>query len=164
MLRRRLRPLTVMTIVAVATAIIAGCGTNVWGRSGIEGYWKGQMIEESTTSQGRTLNSRSKGRPRRILLELEEDAGVVQGRFAQSYDMIAFRQIDDENSRQVSTYPVIGTLDGTQLRLSFTIEAGGICDIDAVAGERMIVGTYVVHGSTGDSGETQSGRFEIERY
>ena len=66
--------------------------------------------------------------------------------------------------RQVSTYAVTGTLDGSQFRIRFSVEAGRTYQVDAVVNERVIAGSYVAQYSKDSAEETRSGRFEIERY
>jgi hypothetical protein len=122
------------------------------------------MVEETITDRTATTSRWANERPRRILLRLEESGGIVQGRFARSSDAIAFRQIDNEGSRRLSTYAVTGTLDGSRFRIRFSAEAGRTYQVDAVAGGRVIAGNYVSQFSTNGVEETRSGQFEIERY
>ena len=122
------------------------------------------MVEETITDRTSTTSSGAGVQPRRILLKLEENAGVLQGRFAKSSDAIAFRQIDSEGSRHVLTYLITGTLDGPRLRIRFPAEAGRTYEVAAAVNERMIVGSYVVNYSVNGAEKTTSGRFEIERY
>ena len=153
-----------MLLVAAISLLVAGCDSSGHGRMAVDGYWKGQMVEETITNRTSTTSSGANERPRRILLRLEESEGIVQGRFARSSDAIAFRQIDNAGSRQVSTYAVKGTLDGSRFRIRFSVEAGRTYQVDAVVNERVIAGSYVAQYSTDSAEETRSGRFEIERY
>ena len=132
-------------------------------KPGVDGYWKGQMIGELLVDQGSTPNNGANRAPRRILLKLEESAGIVEGRFAQSSDVIAFRQIASEGSRHVSTYAVTGTLEGTRVRLSFEAETGRTFEIDGLVNEGVITGSYVERYPTGPSQATGTGQFEVER-
>jgi hypothetical protein len=122
------------------------------------------MIEEVLTGQGPMPAGRGNKPPRGTLLQLEESAGIVQGRFAESPDVIAFRQIGSESSRRVSTYSVTGTLDGPRVRLSFSAESGRTFEVDGLVNEGVIKGTYVSRCSTARSQATESGQFEIERF
>ncbi len=151
-------------LVAATSLLVAGCDSSGHERMAVDGYWKGQMVEETITDRTSTTSSWANERPRRILLRLEESEGIVQGRFARSSDAIAFRQIDNEGSRRVSTYAVTGTLDGSRFRMRFSVEAGRTYQVDAVVNERVIAGSYVAQYSTDGAEETRSGRFEIERY
>jgi hypothetical protein len=153
-----------MLLVATTSSLVAGCDSFGWERTAVDGYWKGQMVEETITDRTATTSRWANERPRRILLRLEESGGIVQGRFARSSDAIAFRQIDNEGSRRLSTYAVTGTLDGSRFRIRFSTEAGRTYQVDAVAGGRAIAGNYVSQFSTNGVEETRSGRFEIERY
>ena len=113
-----------------------------------------------------TSSTRVSTRPRRILLQLSETAGKVSGTFAQSSDAIAFRQLESGNPRSVSTHQLTGTRDGQKIRMSFSNDAGGAFEVDALVNEKSIAGTYsVTYGSTKPvAGVTEKGRFEIERY
>jgi hypothetical protein len=153
-----------MSLLATTISLVAGCDSSGWERTAVDGYWKGQMVEEGTTDQTSTTNRWANERPQRILLRLEESEGIVQGRFASSSDAVTFRQIDNEGSRRVSTYAVTGTLDGSRFRIRFSTEAGRTYQVDAVVNERVIAGRYVAQYSTYGAEETRSGRFDIERY
>ena len=154
----------VMFLVGMAMFVVAGCDSMGWGKTGVHGNWKGQMVSKPGSHDGATCNARSNGPPRRILLRLEESAGIVQGRIAHSSDVIAFRQIDDGGYRNVSTQAVTGTLDGSRIRIRFSAGGGRTSEVDAVVNGRVIAGSYVTHGSAEDAGEMTSGRFEIERF
>jgi hypothetical protein len=153
-----------MLLVATTSSLVTGCDSYGWEPTAVDGYWKGQMVEETITGRTSTTNRGANERPRRILLRLEESEGIVQGRFAMSSDAIAFRQIDNEGTRRVSTYAVTGTLDGSRFRVRFSAEAGRTYQVDAVVNERVIAGRYVAQYSTDGAKETRSGRFDIERY
>ena len=142
----------------------AGCGTNGQGTSGVEGFWKGHMIEYSITDPGEAPHSLVTERPRRILLRLEEGAGIVNGLFAQSADAVAFKQIGNGSSRHVSTRAVTGTLDGSSIRLRFSAESGYTYEIDALVKERVIAGGYVARLAIDGTERTLSGEFDIERF
>lgn len=153
-----------MLLVAVTSALVSGCESSSREQTGVDGYWKGQMVEQTITDQASTMSSRATVRPRRILLKLEESAGIVQGRFARSSDVVAFRQIGNDSSRRVTMHVVAGTLDGPRVRLSFSAEAGRTFQIDALVDKHVIVGSYVARHSTGRTQDATSGRFEIERF
>ena len=113
-------------VVFLAVAMLpsfGGCHSTGRDKPGVDGYWKGQMIEDvALTGHGASPPYAANERPRRILLKLEESAGLVQGRFAQSSDLIAFRQIDNKihvvspplRSRESSMLP--GSASGSQPR------------------------------------------------
>jgi hypothetical protein len=147
-----------------SASLVAGCGAFGLGQSGVDGFWKGQLIEEGFAESGMPLESRENRRPRRILLRLEEGSGIVEGRFAQSSDAVAFRLIGEEGSRSVAAYPVTGTLDGTRLHIRFPAETGLTYEVDAIVGERVIEGSYIARDTSADSQQTLSGRFEVERF
>jgi hypothetical protein len=153
-----------MLLVAATIFLVAGCDSSGGERIAVDGYWKGQIVEETITDRTSTMSRWANERPRRILLRLEESDGIVQGRFARSSDAVAFRQTDNEGSRRVSTYAVTGTLDGSRLRIRFSAEAGRTFQVDAVVNERMITGSYTAKYPTDGAQETRSGRFEIERF
>ena len=121
------------------------------------------MVEEIITGRTSTTSSWANMQPRRVLLKLEGSEGIVQGRFAQSSGVIAFRQIDNEGSRGVSTYAVTGMLDGSRFRIHSSAETDRTYEVDAVVNERVIAGRYVAQYSMDGAEETKSGRFEIER-
>ena len=154
----------VMFLVGMAVFAVSGCDSFHWGKTGVDGDWKGQMVSEASSDDGATRSARSNEQPRRILLRLEESAGIVQGRIAHSSDVIAFRQIDDGGYRNVSTQVVTGTLDGSRIRFRFSAGVGRTSEVDAVLNGRVIAGSYVTHGAADDADETTSGRFEIERF
>ena len=153
-----------MLLVAATSFLVAGCDSSGDGKMAVDGYWKGQMLEETLTDRTSTTSGWANERPHRILLRLAESEGIVQGLFAMSSDAIAFRQIDNGGSRLVSTYAVTGTLDGSRFRIRFAVDAGRTYQDDAVVNERVIAGSYVAQYSTYGAEETKSGRFEIERY
>ena len=153
-----------MLLVAATSLLVAGCDSSGRERIAVDGYWKGQMVEEIITDRTSTTSSWASVRPRRILFKFEDSEGIVQGLFAMSSDAIAFRQIDNEGSRRVSTYAVTGTLDGSRFRIRFSEEAGRTYEVDAVVNEHVIAGSYVAQYSMDGAKETRSGRFEIERY
>jgi len=164
MLRRNQRTVRVMFLVGIAMFAVSGCDSFHWGKTGVDGDWKGQMVSEASSDDGATRSARSNEQPRRILLRLEESSGIVQGRIAHSSDLIAFRQVDDGGYRNVSTQAVTGTLDGSRIRIRFSAGGGRTSEVDAVLNGRVIAGSYVTHGSADDADETTSGRFEIERF
>jgi len=164
MLRRNQRSVRIMFLVGMAMFAVSGCDSFHWGKTGVDGDWKGQMVSEASSDDGATRSARSNEQPRRILLRLEESSGIVQGRIAHSSDVIAFRQIDDGGYRNVSTQAVTGTLDGSRIRIRFSAGGGRTSEVDAVLNGRVIAGSYVTHGSADDADETTSGRFEIERF
>ena len=153
-----------MLLVAATSLLVAGCDSSGHGRMAVDGYWKGQMLEDTITDRTSTTSGWANERPHRILLRLAESEGIVQGLFAMSSDAIAFRQIDNEGSRRLSTYAVTGNLDGSRFRIRFSVEAGRTYQVDAIVNERVIAGNYVAQYSTDGAEETRSGRFEIERY
>ena len=155
-----------MLLIALATSLVSGCDSLGPSTPGVEGYWKGQMVEETTGDQRKALDARNDRRPRRILMRLQQEDEIVQGVFAQSSDVIAFRQIEDAGARRVSTHPVAGALDGRQLRISFPGEAGRTVEVEATVSAKMIVGRYIATSSAVDSrpDATTSGTFEIERF
>lgn len=130
----------------------------------VDGYWKGQMLEQGIDDQTPTTGRRTDMRPRRILLELGEGSGIVQGRFARSSDMVAFRLTGDEGSRRIATSAVTGTLDGAQIRLRFSADDGHAYEVDAVVDGRAMVGGYVARYQADGAELTRSGQFEIERF
>lgn len=146
-------------LVLAISLLLAGCDPSGHGRTAVDGYWKGKMVEEIITDRASTAGSWANELPRQILLRLEESDGIVQGRLARSSDAIAFRQIDNAGSRQVSAYAVTGTLDGSRFRIRFSVEAGGTYEVDAVVAERVIAGSYVAQYSTDSAKETRAGRF-----
>jgi hypothetical protein len=75
------------------SSLLTGCDSIGWGPVSVDGYWKGQIVRAETANQGPAPSGGDSARPRRILMQLEDDAGVVRGRFAQSLDMVAFRQL-----------------------------------------------------------------------
>jgi hypothetical protein len=164
MLRLNQRTVRVMFLAGMAMFAVSGCDSFEWGKTGVNGDWKGQMVSESSSDDGSTRSARSTEQTRRILLRLEESSGIVQGRIAHSSDVIAFRQIDDGGYRNVLTQAVAGTLDGSRIRIRFLAGGGKTSEVDAVLNGRVIAGSYVTHGSADDADETTSGRFEIERF
>jgi hypothetical protein len=153
-----------LLLAVFSVSLVAGCGSSGVGQSGVDGFWKGQLIEEASVESGMPLEARENQRPRRILLRLEESSGSVDGRFALGSDAVAFRRMDEEGSRSVATQPVTGTFDGTRLRIRFPSEAGLAYEVDAVVDNGVIEGTYVASNSSGGRQLTLSGRFELERY
>ena len=164
MLRRNQRTVRVMFLVGMAMFVVSGCDSLGWGKTGVDGDWKGQMVSEASSDDGATRSARSYDNARRILLSLEESAGLVRGRIAYSSDVIAFRQADNAGNRNVSTQAVTGTLDGSRIRIRFSAGGGRTSEVDAVLNGRVIAGSYVTHGTADDSDATTSGRFEIERF
>lgn len=164
MLRRNQRTVRAMFLVGMAMFVVSGCDSFGWGKTGVHGNWKGQMVSGASSDDGATRNARSNEPPRRILLRLEESAGIVQGRIAHSSDVIAFRKIDDGGYRNVSTQAVTGTLDGSRIRIRFSAGGGRTSEVDAVLNGRVIAGSYVTYGAADDADETTSGRFEIEKF
>lgn len=155
---------TAAFMLAAVIPLVAGCDSTGRERAGLDGYWKGQMIEEIFTEPGPMPARRDNEPPRRILLQLEENAGVVRGQFAESSDVIAFRSLGDDSSRHVATFAVTGTLEGARIHLSFAAERGRTFDVDALANKGVIKGAYVSRYSTEHSQATGSGQFEIERF
>lgn len=164
MLWRNQRTVLVMLLVGIAMFVVSGCDSLGWGKAGVHGNWKGQLVSKAGSDDGATRNARSNGQPRRILLRLEESAGIVQGRIAYSSDVVAFRQLDDGGYRNVSTHAVTGTQDGSRIRIRFSAGGGRTSEVDAVLNGHVIAGSYVTHGTADDADETTSGRFEIERF
>ncbi len=156
----------VMTSVICFVPLIVGCDSAHRGQSGISGYWKGQMIEAATGDQAPDSGSGESGQPRRILMRLEEKAGIVRGEFAQSSDAIAFKQLDYGGSRSVITREVAGTRDGSRIHLRFSSVAGRTINVEAIVSADMISGTYSAKSepANSDSGETVKGKFRVERY
>ena len=136
------------------------------GQSDVDGYWKGQMVGAAVGAKESIPNARERERPRRILMRLEEDSGTVHGKFAQSSDVIAFRQLDNGKSRSVSTHTVTGTRDGPRVRMRFSGDAGLVYEIDATVSANSISGTYSAqYGPASPSADaTEDGKFEVERY
>ena len=162
---RRQRSLSLIILAAATMPFFGGCDSTGRDKPGIDGYWKGQMLEEvALTGQGASPAYAANERPRRILLKLEESAGLVQGRFAQSSDLVAFKQIDNENSRRVSTFAITGTLDAPRVSLRFAAGAGRTFEFEGRADKGVIAGTYVVRNSSDLSLEAGSGQFEVERF
>jgi hypothetical protein len=151
-------------MAAAVTTLVAGCDSTGRERAGLDGYWKGQMTEELFTGLESMPAQRENKTPRRILLQLEESGGIVRGQFAESSDAITFRSLEDEGSRQVQTFAVTGTLDGTRVRLSFAAANGRTFDIDGIVDKGSIKGTYVSRTSTEHSEASGSGQFELERF
>jgi hypothetical protein len=154
-----------MLLMVATMPFFGGCDSTGTDKPGIGGYWKGQMIEEVVlTDQGTSPAYTANERPRRILLKLEQSAGSVQGRFAQSSDLVAFRQIDGENSRRVSTFPVTGTLVPPRVRLSVSMEEGRTFELEGLVSKGVITGTYVTRYPADLSREAGSGKFKVERF
>ena len=165
LLQRRCAASTII-VISLSAILLAGCDSSGHERFGVDGYWKGQIVGTAVGSQSPDADTRVSTRPRRILLQLSETAGTVSGTFAQSSDAIAFRQLESGNSRSVSTHQLTGTRDGQKIRMSFSNDAGGAFEVDALVNEKSIAGTYsVTYGSPRPvAGVTEKGRFEIERY
>lgn len=158
------RTVRVMFLVGITMCAVSGCDSLGWGKTGVDGDWKGQMVSEAKSDDGATRSARSYHNARRVLLSLEESAGHVRGRIAYSSDAIAFRQADNAGYRNVSTQAVTGTLDGSRIRIRFSAGGGRTSEVDAVLNGRVIAGSFVTHGAADDADETTSGRFEIERF
>ena len=155
-----------MALMVWCVSLVAGCDSIGWGKSGVDGYWKGQIVAAAIDDPGSTPNGRNRGRPLRILMRLEEKAGIVHGEFTQSSDAIGFRQLDNESWRRVSTHRIAGTLDGPRVRMRFSNDAGRTFEIDATVSENLILGTYSAkYGpASPHAGVVEEGKFEIERY
>lgn len=153
----------VMFLSVMAMFVVSGCDSFGWGKTGVNGDWKGQMVTEASGIDGAALDARPNEQPRRILLRLEENAGIVQGRIAHSTDVVAFRLIDDGGYRTVSTRVVEGNLDGSRLQIRFSAGGDRTSEVDAVLNGRVIAGSYVTYGAADEAGERESGRFTIER-
>jgi hypothetical protein len=145
---------------------IVSCDSQHLGRADIDGYWKGQIVKVGSDDNEAALTSREAERPRRILMRLEETSGVVQGKFAQSSDVVAFARLDERGSRSVAVYPVEGTLDGTEVLMQFASDDGLDFDVKATIAAGKMSGTYTAE--TGAESRVkpviESGTFEIERY
>lgn len=153
-----------MLFSLLSASLLAGCGSSGVGQSGVDGYWKGQLVEEAFAESGKPEEARFNQRPRRVLLRLEEDSGTVQGRFAQSSDAVAFKRIGEDGSRSLATHPVDGTFDGTRLLIRFPAESGLAYEVDAVVGKGMIEGAFVARYPGVEAQGSLSGRFEVERF
>jgi hypothetical protein len=90
------------------------------------------MVSKARSDDGATLNARSNQQLCRILLRLEESSCIVQGRIADSSNVIAFRQADNGGCHIVSTQAVTGTLDGSRNRIRFLAGGGITSEVDAV--------------------------------
>jgi hypothetical protein len=124
------------------------------------------MVEVATNDRGEALNIGGAERPLRILMLLEETGGTVQGRFAQSSDVVAFTELQEGGSRSVSVHSVEGTRDGTNIDMQFSSDDGRDFEVKATIGAGRIVGTYSAKSSSEDpvQHDTADGTFEIERY
>ena len=162
----RRHPAWAMTLMVWCVSLVAGCDSIGRGKSGVEGYWKGQMVAAEIDDPGSTSNSRSRGRPLRILMSLEEEAGIVSGSFAQSSDAIGFRQLDNESWRSVSTHSVAGARDGPQVRMQFSSDTGATFQVDATVGTSRISGTYSAKYGPASlyADAVEEGSFEVGRY
>lgn len=146
--------------------MLAGCDFSGRDQASIGGYWKGQMVGMATDKRGNDPVVSGDARPRRILMLLEDSAGTVGGKFAQSVDMVAFRQLAEGSSRNVSTHEITGIRDGASIRLRFSSDDGDRFAIDARLDKDLISGTYSVRHGTADSsvGQLEKGTFEVKRY
>lgn len=157
-----------MILMVWCVSLVAGCDSIGRGKSGVEGYWKGQMVAAEIDDPGSTSNSLNGGRSLRILMSLEENAGVVSGSFAQSSDAIGFRQLDNESWRSVSTHSVTGARDGSQIRMHFSSDAGATFQVDATVNTSRISGTYSAEygpaSPHADADAVEVGRLDVERY
>jgi hypothetical protein len=152
--------------MACTVLLLVGCDSPHWGTTNIDGYWKGQIVEVETNDNGETLSKRGGERPLRILMLLEETGGVVQGKFAQSSDVVAFTARKEGGSRSVSVDSVEGTRDGTRIHMQFSSNDGRHFQVKATIGAGKILGTYSAINSaeTPLQRVTEDGTFEIERY
>lgn len=166
LLLRRRSPLSVLVLMTLSVPLLAGCDSRGWGQSGVDGYWKGQIVGVAVGENEPISNAHEKERPRRILMKLEEKAGAVHGKFALSSDAIAFRQLDNGSSRSVTTHTVDGAREGAQVRMRFTSDEGFIFLVDAMVSANRIWGTYSVAYGTASplAGTTERGKLEVERY
>lgn len=153
-----------MILVAATGLLVVGCYSSDRERVPIDGYWKGQMVEGTITGPASTTGRSANRQPWRILLKIEESEGIVQGRFANSSDAIAFRQIDDESSRRITTYAVTGTLEGSSFRIRFSLQSGRTYEVDAVVDKRVIAGRYLERYMVEGVEESTSGKIRIERF
>jgi len=157
---------SIIRLIIVSAILLAGCDSSDREQFGVDGFWKGQIVGTAVGIQTPESDMRGSTRPRRILLQLSETAGTVSGIFAESSDAIAFRRLESSNSRSVSTHKLTGTREGQRIRMSFSNDAGGAFEVDAVVNEKSIAGTYsATYGSSNPVADaTENGRFEIERY
>ena len=156
----------VMAPVFWFALLLTGCDSIGWGLVSVDGYWKGQIVRAETGNQGAAPSGGDSARPNRILMQLEDEAGAVRGRFAQSLDIVAFRQFENDGSRRVSSHPVTGFREGPRIRFSFPSDDGRIFEIDALINTSSISGTYSLgHGTVGSAMEApEQGTFEVRRY
>jgi len=147
-------------------SLLTGCDSIGRGPVSVDGYWKGQIVRAETANQGPAPSGGDSARPRRILMQLEDDAGAVRGRFAQSLDMVAFRQIETGGSRRVSNHPVSGSREGPRIRMTFPSDDGRLFEIDALINTNSISGTYALgQGTDGSAMQApEQGTFEVGRY
>jgi hypothetical protein len=149
------------------SSLLVGCGVS---QPDVDGHWKGQMIATAATAaeveQVTSQDSARPGRPRRVLLQLDQEGGVVNGLFAYSSDAVGFRQMDDGGFRQVASHTVHGTLDGSTVLLRIARDTGEDFEVDARVSGDSISGTYVRRTGTGQGGTgiRETGEFAIERY
>lgn len=124
------------------------------------------MVATGIAGDSGAADSERPGRPRRVLVRLEQEDGRVTGLFAYSSDAVGFRQMEDGGFRQLATHTVSGTLEDSAIALRIARDTGEDFEVDARVTADRIAGTYTRLAASGDAESTvrETGELVIERY
>jgi len=149
-----------------AIMLLGGCDAFRPGTTGIDGYWKGQIVEDAAKDQPRDSAMQENRRAIRVLMLLEEDDGVISGKFAQSSDVVAFGRLAGSGSRNISMHTVEGTRNGPEVHIRFPGDDGRNFDVKATLSAGKLSGTYSASPPAGSPSAdvTEGGIFDVERY
>ena len=157
--------LGLLLIPALSMPWLTACDAFHSEDSTIDGYWKGQIVETGPDDAALDTDARERYSSKRILLRLDSQAGIVQGEYAQSSDMVAFRRAANQGIRTISKHAVSGTFDAPELSLRFSGDDGQNFEISARVDGKRITGTYVAsNGAAPATGvKSRTGTFAVKK-